>query len=380
MRAATIAVGAILITTPVAAQPSGRLAFDVPIQWTLPAADASSQRQDIGAEVALDHLFAKERGKVFYEMTLDSFGAPDALRTWLHNAGVVATLGGENRALDLGGSVFWRANDGAWADAGFRGVNVMASARTRFSPVFMMTSSYGLYARAFPDEPALDQIEHFGSVRWLANFPTHTTLVGAVSLGRKSYDGREAVIVVDETLPASGVTDPTHIGRGWRQGLMVPVSIDVTGEPGARTSWTWAARLAQSLDDRTGVWIEREERRTRGELPPAIVWTPPLFYDDGVYDDPYVIDAKTWRAGAKHLFERGDEVSGWVSYSDRSYAGLTRADTLTRAGVEVVTPLVNGVKASLEALTRYSWFRNASSDPLEGYRAHQLSVGLRVGF
>jgi hypothetical protein len=160
----------------------------------------------------------------------------------------------------------------------------------------------------------------------------------------------------------------------------VPAQATVSGASGVRTQWTWAARVAQSLDERTGVWIEREARRTRGDLPPAIVWTPPLFYDDGVYDDPYVIDARTWRAGLKHVFAAGPEISSQVSHSDRAYAGLARNDRLTRASLEASLPVVTGERLSVDLTGGYGYFRNDSSDSLEDYRAHVATAGLRFAF
>ncbi len=383
------AVAFLLITAAAQAQSSGTVTFEVPFQWTAQSEDAGDTRQDFGAAIDLEHLFASERGRLFYQMTMDSFGAPEGLRTWLHNAGAMGTFGSETRAIDIGGSFFWRANQDAWSDAGFRGVNLLASARVKPAETVTIASSYALYLRSFAEQPALDQVEHFGSVRALANLQTRTTLVGVVSIGRKNYDGRETVLVVGD-LPADvalGAGPAVDMGaggaqgaRGWRQSLLFPVQVETIGGPGARTEWSWAARIAQSLDDRTGVWIEREERRTRGELPPAIVWTPPLFYDDGVYDDPYVIDARTWRAGARHVFSAGAEVGGWVSESDRSYAGLTRTDTLRRAGIESIIPLLGGAQGDVSAVLGYSYFRNASSDALESYRAHQASIGVRFGF
>lgn len=378
MRAITFTIISLLIaSSPLAAQPSGEFTFEVPFRWTEAEGDPIERQQNLGAGLSVEHLFAAERGRVFYDMEMDTFGADEALRTWLHNAGAMVTFGSEARALDLGGSFFWRANEGLWADAGFKGVNLLASGRLRPVTGLTLATSYALYARSFADQPALDQIEHYGAARLLANLQTRTTVAAVVTIGQKRYDGRELVVVLPE-IPEVDLT--LHGGRGWRQGLFVPSRIEEVGEAGTRHEWSWAARVAQSLDDRTGVWIEREERRTGGDLPPAIVWTPPLFYEDGVYDDPYVIEAKTWRAGAKHVFARGHEVSGWASYSDRSYAGLPREDTLTRAGVELLAPLVNGRSAALDLVGRYSFFRNSSSEPLEAYRAHQVSAGLRVAF
>jgi hypothetical protein len=365
------------------AQSSGTVTFDVPMQWTTQSGEPTNQRNDFGAAIDAEHLFASERGRLFYQMTMDSFGSPDAIRTWLHNAGVMGTFGNDRRAIDVGGSLFWRANQDTFGDSGFRGVNLLATARVKPLSTMTVSASYALYMRAFADQPALDQTEHYGSMRALVNLQTRTTLVGVVSIGRKAYDGQESVFVYNEI---SG-SEPTplslgsQVGRGgWRQSLLHPVQVETVGGPGTRTEWSWAARVAQSLDDRTGVWLEREERRTNGDLPPAIVWTPPLFFDDGVYDDPYVIDARTWRAGARHLFAGGQEISGWASESDRSYAGLPRVDTLRRAGLEVVVPLFTRPGSQISAVGGYNYFRNLSSEEFESYQAHQATVGVRLGF
>lgn len=381
MRARIVAI-LVALVLPIAAgaQPTGTVTFDVPLQRTNASGEPAATRLDFGAAVEAAHLFSSERGRVFYEMTMDSFGSPDRLRTWLHNAGVTGTFGSERRALDVGGSFFWRANEGTWSDAGFRGVNLLASARVKPLPTVTLGASYALYIRSFPDQSALDQTEHYGALRTLVNLPSRTTLVSVLSVGRKGYDGREPVVVYADVPTAGTLTSGQHMGRGWRQSVWQPASVELTGTSGTRREWSWAARIAQSLDDRTGVWLEREERRTSGDLPPAIVWTPPLFYDDGVYDDPYVIDARTWRVGARHVFEAAAEVSVWGSESERSYAGLDRRDTLRRAGTEAVFPLAAGARTQVSAVVGYDYFRNASSEVLESYRAHQGSVGLRLGF
>lgn len=377
---------ALAVPTSALAQPAGEVIFELPMQWTSGITDATEHQQRVGGSAAIDYLFGGERGRIFYEMTLDTFATPEADRTWLHNGGITGTFGGPQRSLTLGGSAFWRANEGTWSDAGFRGVNLLAALQLKPREPLAFSGSYALYARAFPDQSALDQVEHFGSWRALANLPSRTTLVGAVTVGRKSYDGRELVLVETpvaiETPAMAGAlgSQGTMGGRGFRQGGFIPIQIETIGGAGTRTQWSWAARVAQSLDDRTGLWIEREQRRTSGDLPPAIVWTPPMFYEDGVYDDPYVIDADTWRAGVKHVFANGAELGGTASVSDRTYAGLTRADRLTRGLIDSVWPLVSGRSGSLDAIASYSYFHNASSEPGESYRAHQFSAGIRIGF
>lgn len=366
------------------AQPAGEVVFELPIQWTSGITDDTERQQRLGGSAAFDYLFGGERGRVFYEMTLDTFATPEAERTWLHNGGITGTFGGTERSFTLGGSAFWRANEGTWADAGFRGVNLLASMQLKPREPLAFSGAYAFYVRSFPDQSALDQVEHYGSWRALVNLPSRTTLVGAVTAGHKSYDGRELVFVEPtdpiEIVPVPIGSQGAMMGRGFRQSGFIPLHVETIGGPGARTEWSWAARVAQSLADRTGVWIEREQRRTSGDLPPAIVWTPPLFYEDGVYDDPYVIDADTWRAGVKHLFAGGAEIGATASVSDRTYAGLTRADRLTRGLIDTSWPLMSGKSGSLDAVIAYSYFRNTSNELGESYRAHQFSAGVRLGF
>lgn len=373
----SFAIVLVLASLPAAAQPAGQVEFEVPLRWMAGEGNVSERQQDVAAALGFEHLMAAERVRLFYDLDVDAFGSQESLRTWLHNGGATVTWGSPRRAFDVGGAVFWRANEGAWADAGFRGANLLTSVRLKPRTGVTIGASYALYTRTFTDQPALDQWEHFANTRLLVNFATRTTVVGLVSIGGKRYDGR-VITAVDEV--PSYTSAPHAGGRGWRRGLLVPALVEVAGSPAARRQWTWAARVAQSLDDRTGIWIEREERRTSGELPPAIVWTPPLFYDDGVYDDPYVIDARSWRAGAKHVFAAGYEVSAWASRAERGYAGLLRADVLTRAVASATMPLLDRDDVALDLVSRYAFFRNRSSDTPESYRAHQVSLGLRVAF
>lgn len=147
-------------------------------------------------------------------------------------------------------------------------------------------------------------------------------------------------------------------------------------------------RAAQSLDDRTGIWIEREERRNAGDPPPAVVWTPPLFYEDGVYDDPYAIESRTWRAGVKHAFARGDTVELWTARSSRAYAGLEvkaipgalREDTLFRTGVDAVIPLSRAKAVAVDLAAGYGYVRNDSTDQFEQYRTQLMRIGIQLAF
>lgn len=365
------------------AQPSGSINVQVPAQW---GSDVEKQVNATGS-VALDHGFASGRGTLFFDSALDRFAGTDPWQTWLHNAGVIGAFPIGKTRLEAGGSAFLRANTGPWADAGFAGLSGVALVERAWDAL-TLTGAYGAYVRRFGDLSALNQFEHQASLRAHANLPSRTTLIGAVALGGKTYEGSPAA--VETALPVD--VGPRGIGR---RGQLIPgrsvatLIGDAVNVGSARTQWSWTARVAQSLADRTGVWIEREERRTDGDPPPAVVWTPPLFYEDGVYDDPYAIDARTWRAGVKHAFPRGDELVFWASRSQRDFAGLVvdeassllREDTLLRAGIEARVPLTAGTRrigVDLNGGYGYAW--NRSSELLERYRAHALWVGFELAF
>jgi hypothetical protein len=372
MHPSIITVLVLLLSASVSAQPAGEIVVDVPIRW-MQTGDGADRRTDPGAAASFEHRFNHEQGRLFYDMKMDAFGTDQPLRTWLHNAGATVSFGSTTRAFDVGGSFFWRANEGAWSAADFRGVNLLASARLQPLSTVTVTGTYGLYVRAFPEQPALDHTEHLGSARAVANFVTRTTIAAAFSTGQKRYSEREPV-VSESVLPTlSG-------GRGFGRSLLASARTQLAGEFVARMQWTWALRLAQSLDERTGVWIERESRHTAGQLSPAIIWTPPLFYEDGVYDDPYVVEAATWRAGIKHVFASGHELEGWWSQSTRTYTGLERSDRLSRAGAQAVVPLIGSRAAALDLVMDYSYFHNDSSDTLESYQASRASAGVRIRF
>ena len=59
-------------------------------------------------------------------------------------------------------------------------------------------------------------------------------------------------------------------------------------------------RVAQSLADRVAVSFEASRRNAGGVVAPAVVETPEMLIDDGVYDDPYASDATIWRTGLKY--------------------------------------------------------------------------------
>lgn len=369
---------AVLACTPSSsgAQTSGEATFEVPLQWFSAATEPTTTRQNAAGGFTIEHVIGDERGRVFYDMSMDAFGGSSGVRTWLHNGGATVAFGNGRRALEIGGSLFWRANEGDWADAGFSGVNATATGYFQPRDDVSLTGAYGLYVRNFADQPALDQLEHFFSLRFLVNLPSRTTLVASSSLGRKAYDGREV------TFAEIPDVDPAHGGRRIGRGLfVVPTMLSAeAGGPVARTRWSWVARIAQSLAARTGAWIEYEWRTTSGQMPPAIVWTPPLFYDDGVYDDPYVFDLAAWRGGVTHVSGRELELRGWLDYGKRDFAGLSRSDRLLRTGIDGILPVVRRAAAAMDLTASYQFVHDDSTEVLESYRAHVVAAGVRIRF
>jgi hypothetical protein len=372
------------LAAPAGAQPAGAVTFELPMQRTSVAGAPDETARIVSGSASLEHWFSQERARVFYEISLDRFHTADAWDTWLHNAGAVRTFVVGNTSVDTGAALFWRANSGGWADAGFRGLNVQSTLRQALT-TGSVTASYNFYLRAFADASALDQVEHYGSVRALANLQSRTTLVAAASVGWKRYDGDFVESI--ETAAASSAARGQ--GRGAAMLLRPVATYTRIGDAVSRTLWTWSARVAQSLADRTGAWVEHEQRRTDGEAPPALVWTPPLFYDDGVYDDPYAIEARTWRAGARHVFARGDELAIWTSRSARNFMGLgvldergavvdERTDTLGRSGVDAAILLRSTSLVDVVLLAGYGHVRNVSNDPAETYRSHVGTLGLTL--
>jgi hypothetical protein len=360
---------------PSAAQTSGEVTLEVPVQWFSATTEPTTTRRNAAGGFTIEHVVGDERGRVFYDMSMDAFGGSSGARTWLHNGGATVVFGNRRRALETGGSLFWRANEGDWGDAGFSGVSATAIGYLQPRDDVSLIGSYGFYQRNFADQPALDQLEHFFSLRFLVNLPSRTTLVASSSLGRKTYDGGE--VTFGETSDAG----PPHARRRAGRGFFVPTNPwGEVGEPAARTRWSWFARVAQSLADRTGVWIEVERRNTSGDMPPAIVWTPPLFYDDGVYDDPYVFDLAAWRAGMTHVWAWELEMHVWLDYGKRDFAGLSRSDRLLRAGIDGSLPVVRRAAAGLDLTASYQYVRDDSTEALESYRAHVVAAGVRIRF
>jgi hypothetical protein len=133
------------------------------------------------------------------------------------------------------------------------------------------------------------------------------------------------------------------------------------------------------------VWLQYERRRTDGDTVPAVISVPPTFYDDGVYDDPYVADGPRWRAGVQHVFATGGGLNLALDRAGRDFTAAAvgdqaRTDVLTRGALEITWPVWSVRAADFDLVGGYAYVQNRSTDPLYAYRSHGLAAGLRAGF
>jgi hypothetical protein len=127
-----------------------------------------------------------------------------------------------------------------------------------------------------------------------------------------------------------------------------------------------------------------------------MVVTPALFFDDGVYDDPYASEQRTASSTLTQVFARGDSIEAWGSWSRKAYTatpayGLDgepldgeplRRDRLWRAGAawtHALLPDRTGPVA-VDVVLRYGYTRHASNDLYYNYRSHVVGVSVTVGY
>jgi hypothetical protein len=131
-------------------------------------------------------------------------------------------------------------------------------------------------------------------------------------------------------------------------------------------------------------------------VPPALVTTPALFFDDGVYDDPFASEARGWRATLKHVRPGGATFEAWVDGVRKDFtatlaldaegaplqAAALRADRIVRAAASVSLPLLPSRTGAVELslLARYDFTRQRSNDAFYRYTAHGATLGLSVGY
>jgi hypothetical protein len=337
------------------------------------------------------------RGRVFYELDAGDFSAPGAWTYAAHRAGGVFTAdlaapGSARLVLGLDGSL--RRNGAAWSDADFGALGAMANLELHPAQSTTLRLGYRFDARRFPDLEALDQQQHDAFASALSNLPSRTTLVAEVHLGGKSYAGEPAAA----DRPSSAAPDWAEAPGGGRRGI-APGWRTLLAPATARTRAGQVqvlARVAQSLAERTGALVQVWAREVWGAVPPVLVTTPPLFYEDGVYDDPFASDAWGWRAAVKHVRPGGAVVGASVDGMRKEFAAalaldadgppppgdVRRTDRVVRATASATLPLFRsrGGPWQVDVQARYDYTRQDSNDLLSRYTAHGAAIGLAVRY
>jgi hypothetical protein len=365
-----------------------------------PRGSAKESRGTIDGGLDAAALFASERGRVSYTLDAGTYATPGDWSFLQHDAGLTWRLGDTaSPHAFLGVSGTLRRNGDAWAAADYGAVG--AKANFVWSPRTGLTLRAGVRAdaRQFGELPALDQVEGSSFVSALVNLPSRTTLIGEVFLGGKSYAGETVLVPA-----AEAVADPgTRVGSGKGRGTggMGPdvrptgVTAVASGDDTAG-QLTWLVRAAQSLGQRTGLSLQYTRRSVFGSVPPVVVTTPALFFEDGVYDDPYASDASAVRTVLKHVFAGGAETAIEGRWLDKSFVatvaldetgepradGALRADTVWQAAATASVPVLagrtGGVSLALELGWQYT--RHRSNDAFYNYDAHAVRVGLSAAY
>jgi hypothetical protein len=353
-----------------------------------PEGSAKESRGTIDGGLDAEALFASERGRISYTLDTGTYATPGDWSFLQHDAGLTWRLGDtEGRHAFLGVSGTLRRNGDAWAAADYDALG--AKANFVFHPRAGLTLRAGVRAdaRRFGDLPALDQVEGSGFASVLLNLPSRTTLIGEVFLGGKSYAG-ETVLVPD----GEAAADPGAPSGGGRGRSLTTMT---TGDDDAG-QLTWLVRAAQSLGQRTGLSLQYTRRSVFGSVPPVVVTTPALFFEDGVYDDPYASDASAARAVLKHVFAGGAEAAIEGYRLDKDFVatvaldeegeprpdGALRADTVWRAVAWARMPVLGGRTGALSLALEMGWeyTRHRSNDAFYRYDAHAVRVGLSAAY
>ncbi len=360
----------------------------------------------VNASGQFEHLFKDERLRLVYELDTGDFSTPGNWRFVSHSAGGSYRFTFDekaNNSLYVGGDGYLRRNGDSWGAADFNGAGAFANLELRPGRA-TVRSGYRLDLRRFADSPAMNQMQHSGFGSVLVSFQTRTTLIGEISVGTRQYEAvspRTEVLAVhtDTDTGTETVTPGVMQGRGnaWRSMANVSlVPVVVPGSPGSNAQQvTVFARVAQSLASRTGLSVEISRRRVSGDVPPALVATPAMYIDDGVYDDLFASDATRGGITLKSIVAKDIELMGSIAWSDKRYGStyafdedgaamsdVLRRDRVTSAQASVTWPLFpsrTGAVA-LDLITGYDYTKHASTSALYRYTAHTIRIGFGVTY
>jgi hypothetical protein len=385
---------------PSAAQVSVGAALVPAFESLSPEGAARESRATIDGGLDAEALFASERGRVFYTLDAGTYSTPGDWSFLQHDAGLTWRIGdtaGPHAFLGISGTL--RRNGDAWAAADYGAVG--AKANLAWSPRAGLTLRAGVRvdARQFDDIPALDQVEGSGFASILANLPSRTSLIGEVLLGGKSYAGETILVPYDEpSAPpeARGASGRGSGAGGMGPGLRPPAGLPVTEGDESAGQFTWLVRAAQSLGPLTGLSLQYSRRSVFGSVPPVVVTTPALLFEDGVYDDPYASEASAVRGALKHVFAGGAEAQIEGYWLDKAYVstvaldgtgeplpdGALRKDAVWRAAAAASVPVFGSRTGSVSLALELRWefTRHRSNDAFYRYDAQALGVGVSAAY
>lgn len=380
---------------PAWAQPSFQVTIGRWFESTTASVSDPDETRTTSARLSAEHQLAGERLRLFYHLDAGDFSTLGAWSYVLHNAGAMyrVDFAQGRHKLFVGGNATMRSNGASWSEANYGAVEGLANAQFALRGSSTLRVGYRLDVRRFADLPELNQVEQVGFASLLANLPSRTTLIGEVQVGRKNYEGDPIYLEASSHQPVSG--GMRGRGQGPMLGLTPAVPSVVQGGDRAGQV-TWLGRVAQSLADRLGVAAQYTQRRTFGTMPPGVVETPPMFFEDGVYDDPYASDLDALSTSLKYVFARGDVVEGWGAWMYKDYRATLalgpdgsplpgeplRSDRLARAGAGWTVPIRPGRTgpADIDLIVGYVYTRARSNDAFYTYASHMLGLSVAVGF
>lgn len=383
---------ALVLASAAHAQPALEARIGGSLDRLEPAGAAADSRGAFEVRLAPELEFGGRHARVSYSLAAGAFATPgdwSFLANELQGVYRLDLRKGKAK-LFLGGAGAWRHNGDAWAPADHRGLAGFANLELKPAARATIRLGYRLDRRWFGDLGELDQTEHGGFLSANLGLQSRTTLIGEVRLGSKGYAGPLA------HAPALEAPAAQARGQGMGPGVRrAPLALLRQQAQRARLAAV-LGRVAQSLGDRTGAWLQYAARWSRGDVPPALVTTPALFFDDGVYDDPFASDARRLTAGLKHVFASGATAQAFGSWQRKDYrgapaldadglglaSGALRRDRITSAGASLELPVfvekTGRVELSLDLGYRYT--RHRSNDAFYDYRSHSIGLGAGVGF
>ena len=356
---------ALFATTPVLqAQPRMEIALSGSTESFDADGGSAASRRTLAGALGAEYLFG-ERGRIFYALDAGDFSTAGDWTYVTQRAGAVYAHdlpAGARVFLGVDGTL--RGNGDSWSEADFRALGGMANLELRPAGPVVLRLGYRLDVRRFPDLALLDQTQHDGFASVRLNLQTRTSVIAEAHLGSKSYEGDPGLLAA----PAGR----SNAGQAYL-----------------------LARVAQSLADRTGVSAQVWTRRVWGQVP-ALVAVPSLFFDDGVYDDPFASEALGWRAGLKHVRPGGATLEVAVDGVRKDYTGAPaldaegvpldpaalRADRILRASAAGSIPLLSDRTGpfSLQLQARYDFTRHRSNDASYRYTAHAVTAGFSLEY